>query len=73
MADYRFLTTWCLDAPIERVFDAIDDASCWPQWWKGVTRAELLAPGADDGIGRLWRLTWRSRFAASLSGLQIAT
>ena len=31
MADYRFVTTWCLDAPIERVFDAIDDAAAWPQ------------------------------------------
>jgi len=67
MADYRFLTTWCLDAPIERVFDAIDDAARWPQWWKGVTGAELLAPGADDGVGGLWRLTWRSRLPYDLT------
>ena len=53
MREYRFVTTWCLDAPIERVFDAIDDAARWPQWWKGVTRAELLEPGAHDGVGRV--------------------
>jgi uncharacterized protein YndB with AHSA1/START domain len=60
MAEYRFLTTWCLDAPIERVFEAIDDAASWPRWWKGVTRADLLEDGDADGVGRLWRFTWRS-------------
>jgi uncharacterized protein YndB with AHSA1/START domain len=67
VADYRFVTTWCLDAPIERVFDAIDDAARWPQWWKGVTRAELLEPGDEDGVGRLWGFTWRSRLPYDLS------
>jgi hypothetical protein len=67
MADYRFLTTWCLDAPIERVFDAIDDAAAWPQWWKGVTRADLVEQGDEDGVGRLWRFTWRSRLPYDLS------
>jgi polyketide cyclase/dehydrase/lipid transport protein len=67
MAEYRFLTTWCLDAPIDRVFEAIDDAARWPEWWKGVTRAELLEPGRDDKIGRLWLLTWRSRLPYDLT------
>jgi len=67
MSDYRFLTTWCLDAPIDRVFAAIDDAARWPQWWKGVTRAELLEPGAEDGVGRLWRYTWRSKLPYDLT------
>jgi hypothetical protein len=57
----RFVTTWCLDAPIGRVFEAIDDGGRWPQWWKGVTRAEPVEPGDPDGVGRLWRYTWRSR------------
>ena len=67
MTEYRFVTTWCLDAPIERVFDAIDDAARWPEWWKGVSRAELLEPGAEDGVGRLWRYTWRSRLPYDLT------
>jgi len=45
MTDYSFVTTWCLDAPIDRVFAAIDDAARWPQWWRGVSQAELLEPG----------------------------
>ena len=67
MADYRFLTTWCLDAPIERVFEAIDDAAAWPRWWKGVTRADLVEEGDEDGVGRLWRFTWRCRLPYDLS------
>ena len=67
VADYRFVTTWCLDAPIERVFEAIDDAAAWPQWWRGVERTELLEQGDEDGIGRLWRLTWRSRLPYELT------
>lgn len=67
MADYRFVTTWCVDAPIDRVYDAIDDAARWPEWWKGVRRAELLEPGDEDGLGRLWRYTWRSRLPYNLT------
>ena len=66
-ASYRFVTTWCLDAPIERVFDAIDDAAAWPSWWKGVTRAELVEPGDENKIGRVWDFTWRSRLPYDLS------
>ena len=67
MADYRFLTTWCIDAPIDRVWAAIDDAARWPSWWRGVRRAELLEEGDANGIGRLWGFTWRSRLPYDLS------
>jgi len=67
VAEYRFLTTWCLDAPIERVFTALDDAARWPSWWRGVRRAELLQEGDADGVGRLWAFTWRSRLPYDLS------
>ena len=66
-ASYEFVTTWCLDAPIERVFEAIDEPGAWPRWWKGVTRTELLAPGDEQRIGRVWELTWRSRLPYDLS------
>jgi hypothetical protein len=67
VADYRFVTTWCIDAPIERVFEAIDDPGRWPEWWEGVRDAELLEPGGEDGVGRLWRYTWRSRLPYDLT------
>jgi hypothetical protein len=67
VAAYRFLTTWLLDAPPEPVFDAIYDSAAWPQWWPGVRRAELLEEGREDGVGRLWDYTWRSRLPYDLS------
>jgi hypothetical protein len=32
-----------------------------------VTRADLLEQGDDDGVGRLWRFTWRSRLPYDLT------
>jgi uncharacterized protein YndB with AHSA1/START domain len=66
VAAYRFLTTWQLDAPADAVYSVIDDSASWPEWWKGVRRAELLEEGDADGVGRLWRYEWRSRLPYSL-------
>ncbi len=60
MAQYEFLTSWCVDAPIERVFAVLNDSAAFPQWWKGVTAVEVLEPGAADGVGELARYSWRS-------------
>ena len=67
MARYEFLTTWCLEAPIERVWEVLRASSQWPQWWKGVERVEVLEPGDDDGVGELARYTWKSRLPYELS------
>jgi len=61
MAGYRFLTTWVLDAPIERVWDAMYDAERWPDWWRGVERVQVLEPGDGNRVGELSRYTWKSR------------
>jgi uncharacterized protein YndB with AHSA1/START domain len=63
MAAYRFLTTWLLEAPRERVFEAIHDQERWPEWWRGVEEAEELRKGEEggDGVGSVSRLVWRSR------------
>ena len=66
MASYRFLTTWLLDAPIEAVWDVIHDIERWPEWWRGVERAELLESGREDGLGSLHRLSWRGRLPYSV-------
>ena len=29
MARYEFLTTWCVDAPIERVFAVLEDSGAY--------------------------------------------
>jgi uncharacterized protein YndB with AHSA1/START domain len=61
MAQYEFLTTWCLDAPIDRVWDALYESERWPEWWRGVERVQVLEPGDADRVGELSRYTWKSR------------
>ena len=60
MAQYEFLTSWYLDAPIERVYDVLHDSAAYPQWWRGVTAVEVLEPGDATGVGELARYSWRS-------------
>ena len=63
MAQYRFLTTWVVEAPRERVFEALHDVERWPSWWRGVERATELEPGREgaDGEGSFFSLIWKSR------------
>lgn len=61
MAAYRFLTTWLVDAPIERVWDAIYAIERWPEWWPGVERVEKIVHGEGDGEGSVYRHVWRSK------------
>ncbi len=69
MAQYEFLTSWCVDAPIERVFAVLNDSAAFPEWWKGVTAVEVLEPGEADGarlgrsLGRAARQPWARRRA----------
>lgn len=60
MAEYRFLTTWLLDAPREPVWDLLYDQRAWPSWWRGVEKVIELDPGEEDGLGSHSRMTWRS-------------
>jgi hypothetical protein len=60
LADYEFLTTWLVEAPIERVWDELFDVAAWPQWWSGVTEARELEPGEPDGLGKVFTISWRS-------------
>ncbi|HWF34135.1 MAG TPA: SRPBCC family protein, partial [Solirubrobacteraceae bacterium] len=67
MASYEFLTTWCVDAPIDDVFEILNDATAYPRWWKGVQSVEILEHGDELGIGELDRFTWRSLLPYSLA------
>jgi len=67
VAQYEFLTSWCIDAPIERVFAVLHDSASYPDWWKGVTAVEVLEPGGEDGVGQLAHYHWRSVLPYTLS------
>jgi uncharacterized protein YndB with AHSA1/START domain len=61
LAEYRFLTTWLLEAERERVWEAIWDSERWPEWWRGVAEAVKLGEGDEAGVGQLGRYVWRAR------------
>ena len=66
MAAYSFLTTWCVDAPIEPVWDLISSSERYPEWWKGVRSVTELEPGGENGVGALSRFAWRSKLPYTL-------
>ena len=60
MAEYSFLTTWLLECPRERVWEAVHDQANWPRWWRGVELAEEVSPGAEGDVGTVSRMVWKS-------------
>jgi hypothetical protein len=60
MADYRFLTTWIVDAPGVDVWNTIYEAERWPEWWPGVVEVVKTFDGDDNGVGSTFRNRWRS-------------
>jgi len=68
MASYSFLSTWCVAAPLQRVWDVLSVPERYPEWWKGVRKATVLEPGEDGSasVGTLYRMTWRSRLPYAL-------
>lgn len=60
MSDYVFVTTWNFDAPVEAVWNVIEEADEWPTWWKGVISVTKLRSGDDAGVGAIRRTVWKS-------------
>jgi hypothetical protein len=67
MTQFALVTHWHLDAPIDRVWDAIVAVEAWPRWWRYVCKVDELQPGGADGLGALRRYTWASRLPYRLS------
>lgn len=61
MAEYRLLTIWRVEAPLEQVYAAILDSLHWPEWWPSVKKVQQTAAGATDGIGSIRRYSWQGR------------
>jgi hypothetical protein len=61
VADYRLLTIWCIEAPLEQVYAVIHNAPLWPDWWSSVKNVEALSPGDPEGIDSVLRYSWKGR------------
>ncbi|HEX3874641.1 MAG TPA: SRPBCC family protein [Solirubrobacteraceae bacterium] len=66
ISHYGFLSTWCIDAPIDDVWRALADSDGYPGWWKAAISVEQLEPGDRFGVGRVDRFAWRGRLPYTL-------
>jgi Polyketide cyclase / dehydrase and lipid transport len=66
MTEYKFVTYWQFDAPIENVWDAIAKPEAWPTWWSCVKKVELLREGDKDGVGSERRFLWKGKLPYEL-------
>jgi carbon monoxide dehydrogenase subunit G len=67
MKQFALTTHWHLDAPIDRVWDALAKPDDWPRWWRYVRAVTEIEKGDAQGVGSLRRYTWSSRLPYSLS------
>ena len=66
-APYALVTRWRIDAPRERIFDALVTPEAWPRWWRYVKSVALVEPGDAAGVGAVRRFTWSSRLPYRLT------
>jgi len=64
---YSLITRWHLEAPIERVWEALIAVEEWPRWWRFVQAVVELNKGDEEGVGAVRRYTWSSRLPYRLS------
>ena len=67
MADYHYVSTWQLQAPIEQVWAALNDLEHLPVWYRGVQHARELTPGDAQGVGRRVRYVIKGRLPLRLA------
>jgi uncharacterized membrane protein len=60
VARYQLVTEWHVDAPADRVWDALLRVREWPTWWKGFRSVDVLEDGEESGVGMQVRQRWRS-------------
>ena len=66
-ANYHYVSTWQLQAPIEQVWPAIRDPQQLPAWYPAVQQAQELAAGDDQGVGTRVRLVIKGRLPMRLA------
>jgi carbon monoxide dehydrogenase subunit G len=67
MADYHYMSTWQLQAPIEQVWSAIRNLERLPAWYPGVKEVQTLASGDGQGVGTRVRLVIKGRLPMRLA------
>src|SRR5215211_3011203 len=66
-ADYHYISTWQLQAPIERVWAAISHLEQLPAWYPAVQEVQTLTPGDPDAVGSRVRYLIKGRLPMRLA------
>ena len=66
-ADYHYISTWRLQAPIERVWAAISQLEQLPAWYPAVQEVQTLTPGDPDAVGSRVRYLIKGRLPMRLA------
>ena len=64
-AEYVFVDEWDVEAPQERVFEALADARTYPEWWTPIYR-EVQADGPPE-VGRRSQQRFKAKLPYTLS------
>ena len=67
MADYHFVTTCEIQAPMEQVWDALRDFGSYPTWQEHIVQAQMIESGGSDGVGEKIRLKVKGRLPFTLA------
>jgi uncharacterized protein YndB with AHSA1/START domain len=63
--EYVFVDEWDVDAPQERVFDALSDARTYPEWWTPIYK-EVEAEGPPS-VGRVSTQKFKAKLPYTLT------
>ncbi len=69
MAEYTFLSTWCLrDVTLADAFETLRNSIEYPRWWRDVRSVEVVrrADPREATVGDIIDLRWRSRLPYTL-------
>jgi uncharacterized protein YndB with AHSA1/START domain len=64
-AEYVFVDEWDVDAPQERVFDALSDSRTYPEWWTPIYK-EVEAEGPAE-VGHVSKQRFKAKLPYTLS------
>lgn len=64
---FSLVSHWRIDAPLDRVWDALSHPEHWPQWWPYVRTVTPVRAGDADGLGAIRRFVWTSRLPYQLA------
>jgi carbon monoxide dehydrogenase subunit G len=66
-ADYHYISTWQLQAPIEQVWAAISDFERLPAWYPAVQEVHTQIPGDGQQVGTRVRLVIKGQLPMRLA------